>query len=83
MLTDTVSQNQVLKQDANGLLQFYDVSRSRWLSVTRHNIYFGLDHKNISDDLGQLDEVQRAPPSRHSTCESGHTSTLISPGNYT
>lgn len=50
MLTDTLNQNQVLKQDANGLLQFYDVSRSRWLSVTRHNILFGIDHKNIVDD---------------------------------
>lgn len=50
MLTDTFNQSQILKQDSNGILQFYDVSRSRWLSVTRHNICFGLDHKNITDD---------------------------------
>ena len=47
MLTDTLNQGQILKQDANGLLQLYDASRSRWLSVARNNIYFGLDHKDI------------------------------------
>ena len=50
MLRDTATQNQILKQDSNGLLQFYDVSRSRWLSVTRYNICFGLDHNNIEAD---------------------------------
>jgi len=50
MLIDTITQNQILKQDVNGLLQFYDASRSRWLSVSRQTIGFGLDHKNISDN---------------------------------
>jgi len=36
-------------QDSNGILLFYDNSRTRWISVTRQFVSFGLKNRNISD----------------------------------
>ena len=48
MLTDTIVRDQAFRQDSNGILQLFDSSRSQWLSVTRSNIYFGINHSNVS-----------------------------------
>lgn len=49
MLRDIVSPtSSSFKQTANGILLFYDNSRSRFLSIVRESYTFGLDQKNIS-----------------------------------
>lgn len=53
MLRDNIrpgSSDSGLTQDVNGILLFYDNSRSKNLSVTRESLTYGVDHKNISGD---------------------------------
>ena len=51
MLRDTIvqSQSQQFIQNANGILLFYDNSRSKYLSATRESFAFGINHRNITD----------------------------------
>ncbi len=52
MLRDTISGSrgsQQFKQDpVTGILLFYDNSRSMYVSTTRENFEFGIDHRNVS-----------------------------------
>lgn len=51
MLRDIVgrSSRQGFQQDSNGILLFYDESRSKHLSASREMLTFGINHKSISD----------------------------------
>jgi len=51
MLKDTVrkgSSSSDFQQGPDGILRFYDNSRSMWLSVARQNYYFGIHRKKIT-----------------------------------
>lgn len=51
MLRDTIvnpSQAQQFTQDSNGILLFYDNSRSKYLSTSRQILSFGINHRNIA-----------------------------------
>lgn len=51
MLIDTIANRQSCNQRImNGILCTLDESRSKWLSVDRKNISFGIDHRNIHVD---------------------------------
>lgn len=53
MLRDTISIGQLnvnIKQDSNGILLFYDNSRSKYLSSSRESFSFGLPNRNISSN---------------------------------
>ena len=52
MLRDTIvpQASQGLKQSPNGIMLFYDTSRSKWVSIARETFAFGIDHKNISNN---------------------------------
>ncbi len=43
-----------IKQDSNGILLFYDNSRSKYISSTRPIFTFGIDHRNITDNRWML-----------------------------
>jgi len=47
--TDSTSSMQ-FTQDTDGVLKFYDISRSKWLSTSRQVIEYGIDHVNISSN---------------------------------
>ena len=48
MLRDIAQSSQRLYQDSNGILLFYDYSRSKFLSTLRESLSFGINHRNIS-----------------------------------
>ena len=48
MLRDTIVNTQTLAQKADGILAFYDISRSKWQSITRQTVTFGIKQKNLS-----------------------------------
>lgn len=48
MLRDNVVDTERLNQNSDGILIFYDRSRSVWISISREVISFGIDHRNIS-----------------------------------
>ncbi len=51
MLRDIVSpSSQKTKQTIEGVMLFYDNSRTRYLSASRESLHFGVDHKNILND---------------------------------
>lgn len=48
MLRDTIVSQQVFNQDINGILKFYDNSRSMWISVAREVFSFGINHRDLN-----------------------------------
>jgi len=51
MLRDVVTPSQStqqFQQDSNGILLFYDNSRSKYISVSREEFSFGIRHRNIT-----------------------------------
>jgi len=48
MLRDTIVNSQQLAQKTDGVLAFYDISRSKWQSVSRHVVTFGISQPNFS-----------------------------------
>jgi len=50
MLRDITRPNIPLTQNSNGIILFYDTIRNKNLSITRENISFGINHKNISGE---------------------------------
>ncbi len=48
MLRDIAVPIPKFKQDINGILLFYDNSRSKYLSTSREPLTFGIDHKSIN-----------------------------------
>ena len=48
MLRDTYSNNQRFKQGLDGILYYYDMSRSLFTSTDRQTIDFAINHSNIS-----------------------------------
>ena len=50
MLIDAINKKNPFTQTTDGLLVFYDASRSMNISITRQNISFGINHKSISSD---------------------------------
>lgn len=49
MLRDIAPPLPKIKQDVNGILLFYDNSRSKFLSISREVLTFGIDHNNINN----------------------------------
>ncbi len=49
VITPSTNSHQ-LKQDSNGVLLFFDNSRSKFLSASRQTYKFGIDHRTISND---------------------------------
>jgi len=47
MLIDSVSQTQ-LRQTGDGISLFFDLSRSKWVSGSRYQSTFSIDHKSVS-----------------------------------
>jgi len=47
MLRDIVQQPR-FKQDSNGILKFYDSNRNKYLSATRGEYSFGINHINLT-----------------------------------
>lgn len=63
MLRDTIvnpTQVQQFAQNAEGILLFYDNSRSKYLSTSRESFPFGVNHKNISSSQWMM-AVTRIP----------------------
>jgi hypothetical protein len=50
MLRDTIVNTQQFSQNSDGILLFFDQSRTKWISTSRQIIEFGINHKNISTD---------------------------------
>jgi hypothetical protein len=48
MLRDIIRPGTPLIQNVDGILMFEDSTRNKVLSVTRENLSFGIDHRNIS-----------------------------------
>jgi len=52
MLRDNVQQSRIpMKQDTNGILLFLDNSRSKYISTSRENFTFGINHANLSNTM--------------------------------
>jgi len=47
VVTPSSNQNQI-KQDSNGVLLFFDNSRSKFLSASRQTYKFGVKHRNVA-----------------------------------
>jgi len=50
MLRDTIPGLAAQLRQDNGLLLFYDLYRSKWISAARENLTFGINHRNIAND---------------------------------
>jgi hypothetical protein len=54
MLIDTIPRKQTgpsnFIQNTEGLLMLYDNNRSKWLSISREIITFGIDHNNLQSN---------------------------------
>jgi len=53
MLRDTLpkrSGGTTFNQTSDGILLFFDTGRTKWLSTSRENIVFGINHKNLTDE---------------------------------
>jgi len=50
MLRDIIRPNINLVQDIYGIILFFDTTRNKMISITRENITFGINHKNITGE---------------------------------
>lgn len=59
MLLDVINGNYEFKQK-DGVLYYWDIDRSKWISVFRENFYFAHKHKNIDSSIW-LSHINKIP----------------------
>lgn len=50
MLTDTIVENRIFRQK-NGIVYYWDLERSKWISVFRETFFFNYNNKNIFNTI--------------------------------